>query len=231
MRALNIVFFILLTGLICPGLQAQSEKKSYELKKGQVFDIIFLTNKPEVEDKLQDYFKRAFPLANADGYHGLGGFGIKENRQGNYHPKTMVFGYWNDLEGRERFLNTVKTNMPDFHEMRRQIWSTFALTYWEMQEDLSFEVDLSHYNVVTAYWKKNGQSLAGFQKEWQTKAKKAGGKTIVTFTEGTSPFGYHYAPDYLIMTSWASQEAFEAFYNENLKMDHSAISHVNQLTF
>lgn len=231
MRTLNIAFFILLTGLICQDLQAQSEKKSYELKKGQVFDIIFLSNKPDVEARLQDYFKRAFPLANADGYHSLGGFGLKENLQGNYHPSSMVFGYWDDLKGRERFLKTVVAKMPDFHNMRRQIWSTFALTYWEMKEDLSFEVDPARFNVVTAYWKKEGQSLESFQKEWQAKAKKAGGKVIVAFSEGTSPFGYHYDPDYLIMTSWDSQEAFDAFYKQNLEMDHAAIGHVNQLTF
>ncbi|MCE7992312.1 MAG: hypothetical protein HEP71_10040 [Roseivirga sp.] len=231
MRLLNISLFILLTGLVATNLEAQTEKKSYNLKKGQVFDIIFLSNKPDVDVKLQDYFKRAFPLANAEGYHSLIGFGIKENNQGNYHPQSMIFGYWDDLKGRERFLKTVDTKMTDFHQMRREIWSTFALTYWELEEDISFEVDPAKFNVVTAYWKKEGQSMESFKKKWQSKSRKAGGETLVAFSEGTSPFGYYYAPDYLVITSWDSRKSFEAFYEQNLKMDHSTIKHVNQFIF
>lgn len=231
MRVFNISLFILFIGLMALDSQAQSEKKTYDLKKGQVFDIIFLSNKPDVEAKLQDYFKRAFPLANADGYTGLGGFRLKENNQGNYHPQTMVFGYWNTLKGREHFLKTVDTKMPDFHQMRREIWSTFALTYWELKKDLSFEIDLSRFNVVTAYWQKDGQSLEAFKQERQNKSRKAGGKTIVTFSDGTSPFGYQYAPDYLVITSWDNRADFDRFNQQNLKMNHTAIQHINQLIF
>lgn len=231
MRLFNIPLFILFISLISTDLHGQSEKKSYNLKKGQVFDIIFLSNKPDVDAKLQDYFKRAFPLANADGYTGLGGFVMKENSRGNYHPQSMIFGYWNDLAGREHFLKTVDTKMPDFHQMRREIWSTFALTYWELKADLSFEIDPEKFNVVTAYWQKEGQSMDTFKLERQKKVQKAGGKTIVAFSEGTSPFGYYYAPDYLVITSWNSKQDFDKFYQQHLKMDHTAIQHINQLTF
>lgn len=231
MRLLNISLFILLIGLTTTKLEAQTEKQSYSLKKGQVFDIIFLSNKPDVDAKLQDYFKRAFPLANADGYHSLVGFGIKENRQGNYHPQSMIFGYWDNLKGRKNFLKTVDSKMTDFHQMRREIWSTFALTYWEIKEDLNFQVDPTKFNVVTAYWKKEGQTMQAFKKEWENKARKAGGKTLVALSEGTSPLGYYYAPDYLVITSWDNRESFEAFYKQHQKMDHKAIKHVNQLIF
>ena len=92
-------------------------------------------------------------------------------------------------------------------------------------------MDPARFNVVTAYWKKEGQSLEAFKKEWESKSKKAGAKTVVTFTDGHSPFGYEYNPDYLSITSWKDKAAFEAFHKENLKMNHSVIKHVNQLTF
>jgi heme-degrading monooxygenase HmoA len=216
--------------LLASSLQAQSERKTYtyDIKKGQVFDIIMLSNKEGVEDKLQDYFKRAFPHANAAGYHGLGGFAIKENTQGNSHPQTMVFGYWDNLPGRLEFLETIADKMPDFHKMRRDIWSTFGLTYYTFDHDVSFEIDRRKVNVVTAYWKKDGEDFESFKKEWQTKADKAGGKLIIGFTDGTSPYGYYYNPHYLMITSWDSREDFEAFRKQDLKMNHKAITHVNQ---
>ncbi|GAB5526084.1 MAG: hypothetical protein Roseis2KO_39560 [Roseivirga sp.] len=223
-----IATFIIL--LFATDLSAQTERKTYtyDIKKGQVFDIIMLSNKDSVEGKLQDYFKRAFPHTNAAGNHGLGGFAIKENTQGNSHPQTMVFGYWDNLPGRLRFPETIEDNIPDFHQMRRGIWSHFGLTYYTFDRDVSFAIDRTKVNVVTAYWKKDGEDFETFKKEWQAKARKAGGKMVMGFTKGTSPFGYYYNPHYLMITSWESREDFEVFRKENLKMNHKAIAHVNQ---
>lgn len=229
MRLVNNAIIITFIFLLASNLQAQSGKITYDIKKGQVFDIIMLANKEGVEAKLQDYFKRAFPHATAAGYHGLDGYAIKESpTQGNYHPETMVFGYWDDLPGRLKFLETIEDNMPDFHQMRRDIWSTFGLTYYTFDNDTSFEIDRAKVNVVTAYWKKEGEDFEVFKKEWQAKMRKAGGKLTIGFTNGTSPFGYHYNPHYLMITSWDSKEDFEAFRKQNVKMDHKAIEHVNQ---
>lgn len=229
MRLLNNTLITLFIFLMANSIQAQSDKKTYTIKKGQVFDIIMLANKPNIEAKLQDYFKRALPIATASGYHGLGGYAIKESpTQGNYHPQSMIFGYWDDLPKRLEFLETIADKMPDFHQMRRDIWSTFGLTYYTFDKDVSFEIDRSQVNVVTAYWIKEGQSFDAFKKEWETKASKTGGEIIIGFTNGTSPFGYNYNPYYLLITSWKDKEAFEAFKKQNVEMNHKAIEHVNQ---
>ncbi|WP_271766291.1 hypothetical protein [Aquimarina algiphila] len=224
---ISLLTLFLITNFL--NLQAQSKIKSYAQKKGQVFDIIFLNTKPDTKKKLDNYFKTAFPVAEKMGYHPLPGRAVSGSpTQGNYHPEVMVFGYWDTLSGREKFLQEIEKTMPDFHQERRNIWSTFGLTYYELKEDLSFKIDPERFNITTAYWQKDEQSFKKFKQEWLQKSKKAGGQIEIEFVEGTSPFGYHYNPDYLVITSWENKAAFEKFYTENLKMDHSSVKHVNQ---
>lgn len=211
---------------------AQSEIKEFSIGSGQVFDIIFLNNRTESEVKTlrDDYFKRAFPIAEANGYHSLGGLGIAENTQGNYLPSVMALGYWETLDGRKKFLEAVDSQMPDFHEMRRKIWSTFDLTYYEFSKDLTFSINKEKFNTVTAYWQKGEKGFEKFKKSWLKHVENAGGSTKIELTNGASPFGYHYNPDFLVITEWDNKEAFEKFHKQNLDMDHSAIEHVNQFS-
>lgn len=230
MIKLKISFLTVLLSIFCFSLNAQSEVKEYSIAEGQVFDIIFLTNRtePEIKPLFQDYFKRASPIAESYGYHSLGGFGITENTLGNYLPDVMAIGYWETLDGRTKFLKAVETQMPDFHEMRRKIWPTFDLTYYEFVKDLTFSINKERFNTVTAYWAKDEQGFEEFKQSWLKQAKKAGGQTKIEFTNGQSPFGYHYNPDFLVITEWESKESFEAFHSQNTSMDHSALEHVNQ---
>lgn len=229
MKLLKISLLTLFFTVNFTSLNAQSKTKTYTLKKGHVFDIIFINTKPDTKQKLQNYFKTAFPVAEKMGYHRLPGVAIKGSpTQGNYHPESMILGYWDTLNGREKFLQDIQKTMPDFHKERRNIWSTFGLTYYELKEDLSFSINPQKFNIVTAYWHKDKSSFQKFKQRWIQKMKKAGGQTQVKFTEGTSPFGYHYNPDYLVITTWKNKAAFEQFYKENLKMDHSSVKHVNQ---
>ena len=133
MKLLKISLLTLFLTVNFASLNAQSKTKSYTLKKGHVFDVIFLNTKPDTKEKLQHYFKTAFPVAEKMGYHSLPGIAIKGSpTQGNYHPESMIFGYWDTLNGREKFLQDIQKTMPDFHEERRNIWSTFNLTYYEL---------------------------------------------------------------------------------------------------
>jgi len=208
---------------------AQSQKLKYSLKKGQAFDILLLTTKPNTKEKIKQYFKNYFPIAKKYGYHPLKGFPVKGSpTQGNYQPQSMILGYWDNLDLREKFLQYIDRNKPAFHQDRRDIWSRFDVTYYEIQKDVSFEVNKEKYNVVTAYWQKNKKGFHRFKKNWQEKVRQAGGNVIIAFTNGASPFGYYYNPDYLCITEWESKAAFEKFYKQNLQMDHSAIQQVNQ---
>lgn len=209
-------------------MAAQETKKSFNFKKGQVLDIIFLNQKPDKDNLLQEYFKLVFPVAQKNGYNPQSGVSIEKYTQGNYHPQSMVFGYWNTFDSRSEFLSEIRNTVPDFHKRRSDLWSTFALTYWELQNDLSFEINSDKYNVVTAYWRKDGESLVKFKSAWSQKVKQLGGNITVELTNGASPFGYYYNPDYLVITEWENEAAFKTFYKANLNMDHKAVKHVNQ---
>ncbi|MEO9869071.1 hypothetical protein [Ekhidna sp.] len=210
------------------GVQAQSEIKSYSLKKGQVFDIIFLSTKDGTDDIQKDYFKLAFPIAEKGGYTPLNGFAIDSSLQGNYHPEVMVFGAWESIELREKFVANIDKSVPNFHEMRRAIWSNFDLTYWEVSQDYSFDVNPEKFNVVTAYWGIDDAEFQKFRKDWLKQVKESGGNKLIGFLKGSSPFGYEYNPDFLSIVEWESKQAFDSFNAKNKGMDHSSVKHVNQ---
>lgn len=229
MRKFKISLITLTLFFISFSLQSQSKVLTFSYKKGQVMDIILLNTKPDTKEALNNYFKTAFPVAEKHGYNRQIGLSLAPTpTQGNFHPESMIFGYWNTHDSRKNFLAEIDDVMPNFHKARREIWSNFNLTYYELKNDLSFQVDRNKYNVVTAYWKNDASDFDKFINNWNSKAKKAGGKEVVNLKDGQSPFGYYYSPDYLVITEWESKAAFDKFYKENLKMNHKGIKHVNQ---
>ncbi|MEW7289318.1 hypothetical protein [Aquimarina sp. 2304DJ70-9] len=209
-------------------LHAQSNIKSYHFKKGEILDILLLTTKPEGNALFKKYRETAFPVAVKRSYKPQPGFKITETTQGNIQPTSFLFGKWNDLENREAFIAEIETFVPDFHKQRRDIWSIFNLVYYEMPNDLAFEINKDKFIVATAYWQKDAGAFSKFKKEWLQKAKAKGGKSVLELTQGKSPVGYYYNPDYLVLTQWENKAAFEAFYQENLTMSHKGVEHVNQ---
>ncbi|MEM1123139.1 MAG: hypothetical protein AAGJ18_22040, partial [Bacteroidota bacterium] len=161
-------------------------------------------------------------------YQPLPGFAIGEMTQGNHQPAIFALGKWASLAKREQFLVDIEEKVVDFHEQRRALWSTFDLTYFEMPADVSFQIDRNKVNVVTAYWQDEETDFKQFKKAFTKKAKKAGGTALVELTNGISPFGYYYQPDYLVITEWDNRAKFDAFHRENTKMDHEGVKHVNQ---
>ncbi len=211
------------------GLQGQSAVKTFSYKKGQVLDIILLNTKEGIKEELDHYFKTALPVATKYGYKGQGGLPLKSSpTQGNYHPESIIFGVWNSLKEREDFLTNIEDVMPEFHQARRNIWSSFNMTFWEMSDDLSFTVNTDKFNVATAYWQNDKEDFQQFKVNWNTLSKKSGGKEILALANGDSPFGYYYKPDYMVITEWNNRSDFEKFLRENLKMKHDGVKHVNQ---
>ncbi|WP_108803288.1 hypothetical protein [Aquimarina sp. Aq107] len=209
-------------------LFAQSDIKSYNFKKGEILDILLLTTKPGTKKDFEKYKKTIFPVGIEKTYKPLPGFGISETTQGNIQPSNFIFGKWKDLKNREEFIAQIEGIVPDFHVQRRNIWSLFNLTYYEMPQDISFKIDKNKYNVATSYWKKETTSFKKFKELWLQKSSANGGKKIIELTNGKSVVGYYHNPDLLVITQWESKAAFDSFYKENLKMNHKGILHVNQ---
>ncbi|MDH7447460.1 hypothetical protein [Aquimarina sp. 2201CG14-23] len=228
MKLLKTHYLVCFTFLVSTGVFAQSTVKSFSFKKGEILDILLLTTKSGTEKDFDKYKKTAFPVAFKKTYTPMPAFGIKETTQGNIQPANFIFGKWNDLKNREQFISEIESVVPDFHVQRRNIWSLFSLTYYEMPRDVSFKIDRNKYNVATSYWKKDAVSFKKFTELWLQKSTAKGGKKIIQLTNGKSPIGYYHNPDLLIITQWESKKEFDAFYEENLKMNHKGILHVNQ---
>ncbi|MFD2563825.1 hypothetical protein [Aquimarina rubra] len=228
MKLLKILTLAFLTCLLTTNLVAQSDVKSFNFKKGEILDILLLTNKPDIEKDFEKYKKTAFPIAFKRTYQPQPSFRIKETTQGNIQPTTFIFGKWNDLKNREQFISEIGDIVPDFHVQRRNMWSIFNLTYYEMPRDISFKIDKSKYIVATSYWKEDTESFKKFIELWSQKSKAKGGKKILQLTNGKSPIGYYHNPDLLVITQWKNKQEFDTFYEENLKMDHKGVLHVNQ---
>jgi len=228
MKLLQLITLVCFTTLINSHLFGQTHIKNYSFKKGEILDILLIKTKPGGDKLFEKYRKTAFPMAIKRTYKPMPGFNISNTTQGNIQPTSFLFGKWDDLKNREQFIAEIEDFVPDFHEQRRNIWSIFSLTYYEMPEDISFEIDKNKYTVVTSYWKKDDVSFKKFTNQWQRKSSEKKGKTILTLTEGKSPFGYYHNPDLIFITQWDSKEAFEGFYQENLDMNHSGVLHVNQ---
>lgn len=203
---------------------------TYDLNKGEAFDILLVTTKPASQDTFKEYREKAFPVAIEMGYSFLPGFKIVETTQGNNQPTGFILGKWQSISKREQFLKEIDTRVPDFHKMRKKIWSLFDLTYYEIKENSSFQLDKSKIIVFTAYWKQDGRE-SGFESyilQWKEITKQSGGSLVIELTDGHSPFGYYYNPDYVVISQWDNREDFEAFLKKNLDMDTQALKNVNQ---
>lgn len=228
MKSKIIIVISLLCLLNGMGMVAQEGITGYTLKKGEVLDVLFLTQKQEKDSLFKDYVRVAFPIAIQMGYKNLTGRQIVKSTQGNIEPQNVVFAKWDNRNIRERFIQEIETHVPDFHQQRRNIWSIFNLTYYEMSKDVSFAMDKDKFYTITAYWKKDGEKFNAFVNTFDKVVKRFGGTHILELRDGISPFMYHYQPDYFVMTEWEDKKQFELFYQENLKMDTKGLLNVNQ---
>lgn len=201
---------------------------TYEFKKGEVMDLLLISFNPGITDLYEEYRQKALPIAADMSFAIQGVKGIAETVQGNIQPQSMLIGKWDNLTVREEFLSEIEARLPDFHQRRRAIWSYFGLTYFEMPHDLSFTIDQSKFTVVTAYWKKSQKPFDRFIGKFKKAIARHKGTTLMFASNGKSPFGYHYQPDYIEITQWESRDHFDEFYNENLKMDVQGLSQVHQ---
>ena len=211
--------------------QPAKVEKTFNFEQGQAIDILFLEAKPETDEKLKEYFAAVFPIVKDAGYRPLPGLRIYQSpTQGNYHPGTLVMASWRDAASRAEAMERIEEAVPDFHQRRRDIWSSFAMTVYEMEEPVSFAVDSEGTYVLTAYWQKDDveRGFEAFKKDWSSRMHRAGGQLVLELEGGSSPFGYRYDPDHLTITRWQSAESFETFYRQNLAMDHQPVEHVNQ---
>lgn len=230
MKILIRLYFLLSLALV--SVKAQGNTKMYVLKKGQIFDVLLRTNNAEASQEAKDKFDRdVIPRALEKGYQVMpsGLYFEPVAIQGNYSPGHMVLGGWENLKTRENAMQVLVTELPDFHQIRRELWTTLFSTYFEIEEDISFSIREDKFYVVTAYHHKRERSFREFKKEWANNIDESGGRIILELENGESPFiGHLYEPHHFTITEWTNRDSFEIFLSKNKNMDHSSIKYVNQ---
>ncbi len=220
---------LLLTTLIVLALPGKSQEKTFTVKKGEAIDLLLLTTNPDASSEREDYFNVAVPIAQEWGYKPQFSYRIANPpTQGNYWPTIFIMATWKDYDKRISFTEAIVEEYPKFHEYRRTIWPTFFLTYWKAEENQELVLNGERTYVATAYWSSSEQEFVSFQEDWEEEITKQGGQIVLELTNGTSPFGYHYNPEYFTITEWKSMEDFQSFNDANASMDHSGVKHVNQ---
>ena len=209
-------------------IHGQSSPQTVALKKGQVLDVLLLSQNPNVTEDLKSYFQTAFPVAKRMSYKPMPGFKIKHHTKGNHRPSSLILGKWSDVEKRESFLTQILKEVPDFHEQRRKIWSYFGLSYFVIQEDLTFNIDREKYHIATAYWLKTNDESDAFLQKWKKQLDKNSGSILIQLQNGTSPFGYRYDPNYFVISSWENESAYKAFQEKTQLLNIDNIEHVNE---
>lgn len=219
---------LLLSILTISGVKAQDNIIQLEYKKGEVLDIILATIQRESAEEYNHYRKTAFPIAYEYSFELMPVFGIKELITGTSFPTTFIFGKWESLEKREGFLDDITTHLPDFHEQRRNVFSYFGLTYYEVKEDLTFFIDEEKHIIANAFWKEEMKNYSSFLEDWKRNVEESGGRIIVELTNGTSPTGYYYNPDSFILVEWNSKEEFENFSKRTPLSEYDILENVHQ---
>lgn len=220
-----ILLFVVMTFAMTT---AQEKIKSFDFKKGEVLDIILLSQTENPDELFERYKKTAFPVAFEYTYQPQQGFNIAKLTLGTNETQAFLFGKWESLEKREGFLNIIAERVPDFHQQRRDLFPYFGLTYYEMKQDLKFSVDTLKFNVATALWNNPSKKDVSFFKKWQEAVKKFGGEVILSLENGTSPIGYYYNADVLCIVEWQNENAFQAFAKKHPLSFYEPLHNVHQ---
>ncbi|APD07785.1 hypothetical protein UJ101_02285 [Flavobacteriaceae bacterium UJ101] len=208
-----------------------TQEISIELKAGQVFDILPLKRNQNVNPELRQFYLKdsISPRAKELGYIPLGGVRTSEVAiQGNFSPDLIAFGAWKDMESVYEIMEQIEKEFPNFHLLRRKIWSVFYNTHYELKEDVNLKFTKDKFYVATSYWTKQPSYYKNLIKLTTQNIKKYKGKIILELSEGEPPYGYYYNPDYFFITEWDSESEFQKFLKDHKSLEKQYLQHINQ---
>ena len=226
MKFSNSLFFCFV--LAASTLISQEEEKSFHFKKGEVLDVILLSQTKNSEELFYKYRQTIYPVGFEYTYQPQKGFRIAKLSLGTNKPNAFIFGKWSSLQYRQEFLSNIVKRVPDFHEQRRNLFPYFGLTYYEVMQDLSFSINTSKHTVVTALWNDPAKNNQSFFETWKANVINAGGKVIITLKDGVSPTGYYYNPDILCVIEWNDEADFKVFSENNSLDTYESMKNVHQ---
>lgn len=203
-----LVWMILVFSLV--KLDAQYSQETFTVDKDEALDVFFLRGLPEVnrDSLFANYREKLGSVAKRYSYQLLQFYKVNSTLQGGAQPTLMLIAKWDNLPIRLQFVDDIVQKEPRFHEMRRELYSRFDLTTYEMEDDIQYNIKADRYNVATAIWHHCDEAFAN---NWQHDAVEYGARIVLDLENGISPVGYAYNPDLFILSDWPSEEAYQQF--------------------
>ncbi|WP_299217448.1 hypothetical protein [uncultured Aquimarina sp.] len=225
------ILVIIIIQVLFSNLAIGQSEMTINLDKGQVLDVLLRINADNVSEKTENrFFEKLVPRAFELGYHGIP-YEIHIDYpalQGNHTPDHILFGRWDSLKNREEAMEKLVKEFPDFHELRREIWTSLYAVFFKVPRDLSFSFQKGKYYVITFYWSDEKKTFKKFENNWLGLIQKYKGKTILDLYDGISPITNYYSPDYMNISQWNNEEKYREFYRESLKVNNPGIKNVHQ---
>lgn len=219
---------LILAWMTLSQLDAQYAQEDFSFEQGQVMDIFFLRGMPDInrDSLFANYREKLSSVAKEYSYEMLQYYRIKSTLQGGSQPTLMILARWDDLQKRFQFMDDIIKLQPRFHEMRRELYSRFDLTIYEVDQDITFSLKSDRYNVATAIWHDCNESIIN---EWTESIEQIGAEVLLDLTEGMSPMGYRYNPDLFILSEWSSEASYKRYAKE-LQLPN-CVSNINEFQF
>ncbi len=227
-------FFTLIIACFCflvpTAMVSGQDIKTYTFDKGQVLDVLYLTRRPDTGAALQDYFKTAGPIARKLKYTPHGAIRVASKpSQGNLYPDVVAFGTWpGGFADRDSAYRRLLTELPDLQSRRMDIWSSFNMTQYELNEDVVLTMDKAKHYMLTAYWLEDASTLDAFEASFIEALQATSGTSKMLLTGGRSPFGYAFTPDLVVISEWDNILDQAKFVDASKRLNTLGVSHVNQ---
>lgn len=209
---------------------SQSNPYSFQLKKGQVLDVLPLKFNEKADPEKQAYYlrKAILPRALELGYIPHSSISISESSQGNYTPDVLLFGGWGSESILNNAMDTLEAEFPDFHPLRREIWTVFYNTHYIVEVDQEITFIPGKFYSATSYWNKEGKDFKGLKEYHKQLLEKFKGNLILELENGFSPYGYYYNPNYFFIHELPDRESFEKFKNAMKIQERANLKQIQQ---
>jgi uncharacterized protein (DUF1330 family) len=125
-------------------------KKQLSIKKGQVFSIVAPDNKVGGEAAVNEYYQRAFPLAESFGLKRHISLKTPRTLVGNYEPSGFIFFSWPDQASEKKLVN--HSEWPEIKALRPKAWNELKIYSSLAERDIDITFDSSKFYTLAVAW-------------------------------------------------------------------------------
>lgn len=125
-------------------------KKQLSIKKGQVFSIVAPDTKAGGEQATNEYYQRAFPLAESFGLKRHLSLETPSTLVGDYKPSGFIFFSWPDQASENKLTNHAE--WPEIKALRPKAWNELKIYSSLAERDIDITFDSSKFYTLAVAW-------------------------------------------------------------------------------